>query len=438
MISNLHSLLSSKWMIEQSLISSFFPLLESVISNGKVSVSEQPTPFLCLSSGVTVEGNYYSDTNDSNQEKYVAVVPIKSTIYKYNQECGPRGTKHHQKTIQSYINDPMCIAVVLDIDSGGGQVAGTPDFYDFLKNASKPIHTYTDGLLCSAAYYIASGTKSITANQYADAIGSIGTMISFIDFTGYYEKQGAKVITEYATKSDGKNRAYRDLLAGNPETYIKQELDPITDTFIDNVKATRKAINEVVFDGSTYNSQDALAYGLIDKIGTMSELIDSIFQESKQSSTNSNLNMKMSNHAKIMGVIGVAALAMTDKGSYFNEENLNALEGALTTAETEKEQLTAELATANQATQTANETIAGLQSATEQATIQATAFVSKIATSLGLEASATEQEIDARIAEVAKGPGANHNNPQGNEKPKDQAESFIDKNASHNQLANQI
>jgi protease-4 len=56
---------------------------------------------------------------------------------------------------------------------------------------------YTDGLMCSAAYYIGA-TSHIIANKRADA-WSIGVMVSFIDFSGIYEKQGATLITEYAT-----------------------------------------------------------------------------------------------------------------------------------------------------------------------------------------------------------------------------------------------
>jgi protease-4 len=34
--------------------------------------------------------------------------------------------------MKSYAQDPNCIGVVLDIDSGGGQVSGTPEFYDYI------------------------------------------------------------------------------------------------------------------------------------------------------------------------------------------------------------------------------------------------------------------------------------------------------------------
>src|SRR5690606_17401766 len=128
------------------------------VLNGRIEASKQPEAFKVFGDNNIVG---YNLNDDEPNEKYVMVHPIKSSIFKYNQECGPRGTKHHQKVIQSYLNDPLCAGVVLDIDSGGGQVAGTPEFHDFLLSAKKPVETYTDGYLCSAAYYIGSATKSI-------------------------------------------------------------------------------------------------------------------------------------------------------------------------------------------------------------------------------------------------------------------------------------
>jgi protease-4 len=47
-----------------------------------------------------------------------------------------------------------------------------------------------------------------------------------------YEKQGATLITEYATQSTEKNKAFEELLKGNPELYIKTELDPIAEDLL--------------------------------------------------------------------------------------------------------------------------------------------------------------------------------------------------------------
>ena len=420
--------------MEPSQINGMLPMLQSVLAGSEFKVSEQSRVSIVTASG---EKKYsYFDYDKGRKvyptasEPYVMVNPIKTAIFKYSQACGPTGTKDHQKVLQEYLNDPKCIGIVLDVDSGGGQVSGTAEFYDFLKSANKPIVTYTDGYLASAAYYLASATNKIVANPRADLIGSIGTMISFVDLTGYYEKQGAKVITEYATKSTAKNKGFRDLLAGNPETYIQTQLDPITDTFINDVKNARENVNEAVFDGSTYSPEKALEMGLIDQLGQIEDVIQSLFDSQKNQSQeiNSNSNMKMSNHAKVMAAIGVATLAITDdKGSYFNEEQLQSMEDALTAKETENATLATDL-------QTANEALVNAQQEAQNAKNAQSENLKSIATALGLEEGATVEGITERIASLNTG----HTNPRGTNKPTGENDSFINVNASHNQLANQI
>lgn len=410
-----------------------YPLLQSVLA-GTITSSNPVQNSIITSKGAMILGSKDNSVPKSNEEQYVAIVPIKSTIYKYNQECGPRGTKTIMSHVKMYLNDPQCAGIVLDIDSGGGQVSGTPEFHDFIKesNERKPIHAYSDGYMCSAAYYIGSAAAEITVNKRADVIGSIGTMVSFIDFTGYYEKKGAKIVTEYATKSTNKNKAWKELLAGNPETYIKTELDPITDTFIDDIKAVRSSIDESVFDGSTYNPEKALEMGLIDKIGSLQSVVDSIFSKSK--SNKNNTMSKSTTHVALMGVLAVDSLEMNDKGAYFNEDQLTSVEASLNDKQAEIDALTASEATAKAAQVTAETALEAANNATETT-------VDNLLASIGQNAEGTIEEkvatLTTKVTELAKKPGTAHATPRGTNEPKNE-NSFVDPNASHNQMADNL
>src|SRR5690606_21664710 len=184
------------------------------------------------SSGINI---LYDDIEENTQEKYAVIDPIKSPIYKYNQECGPRGTKTIMNVLDRLRNDDTVAGVVLDIDSGGGQVYGTPEFHDYLVDYPKPLVTYTDGIMASAAYYIGASADHIIANKRSDAIGSIGAYAQFLDLQGYYEQKGAKLHTIYSSKSEEKNKSYRELLKGNYDIYIKENLDPIVNDFINDI-----------------------------------------------------------------------------------------------------------------------------------------------------------------------------------------------------------
>lgn len=377
-ISNLHSILNKPWYIEQSYGTSHLPLIFNILE-GRQFATEKPTENklveLTAVKGLT--------SSASSQAQNVAILNIKNPIVKHNQFCGPQGTKSMMRELNSLKNDDSVIGVVLDIDSGGGQVSGTPEFYDFIKDYEKPIVAYTDGLMCSAAYYIGSATSHIVANKRADAIGSIGAYSQILDLEGYYEKQGAKIHTMYASKSTQKNKAYREALEGNHKEYIKEELDPIVETFIADMKSARNGISEDVFKGAVYNAADSLEKGLIDEIGTLQTAIDKVFELSKNNKTQKQLSTMNTNFARVQAVLGMETeFESTDNGVFLNEDQLQVLETALETNETAiADATTAQETAVTEATTPLNATI-------ETATAEATAVTEAI------DAALTEAEVE--------------------------------------------
>lgn len=353
-VKNLHSLINGRYFIHEAYGASLLPVL-IMLREGKLAAPDQDAKKDPGFTTMARNGAARGAKPGAGQNDYVLVMDLKDPIYKYSQECGPQGTKSKMATLEMYRNDPACVGVVLDIDSGGGQVSGTPEFYDYLLGYGKPVVAYTDGYMCSAAYYIGSAASYIVANKRADHIGSIGVMISFIDWTGYYEGQGAKVITEYATKSTEKNKNFEDLLKGKPEGYIKNELDPLAEEFHTDMKAVRASINEEALKGGTWNAAGALKMGLVDEIGTLQTAVQKVFDLAAEQQQNQNLNTEMSTpRANLQAVLGLTEpLAETpEKGSYIQATQLDAIETKLGANATALEaatnaQTTAETALAN-------------------------------------------------------------------------------------------
>ena len=434
-VSNLHSLFSGKWFIDESYGKSLIPSLHAVLQGNTLSANNETAPFIFSASKKNMQPQAFLEGSSSDNE-YVGIVSIKSPIYKYNQECGPAGTKTIMRRMQSFGNDDNCVGVVLDIDSGGGQVSGTPEFHDFISTFSKPVVSYTDGLMCSAAYYIASGANHIIANKRADAIGSIGVMIHFVDLNGYYEKLGANVITEYATKSTEKNKPFAELIKGNPEEYIRKELDPINEQFHEDIKTSRPNINTDVLKGATWNAKDSLELGLIDEIGTLQTAIDKVFELS-----NSNLktnNTMSKNRAQVQAVLDLEnPLAQTDNGSYLNEEQLDALESHLSAQNATIGTLQTDLEAAQNNTE--------LQTQLTEATGSLSAAETSVdamleEAGLEVEGSFTEKltALNAKVAVMAKKDGAQISKTKIDTTATEAENVILDATASHNKLADQI
>lgn len=95
----------------------------------------------------------------------------------------------------------------LKIDSPGGVASGMVEIHGLIlamrKKYRKPIYAYGSGMVCSAAYNIASACTEIWAAEDA-VIGSIGVILCTVDETKRLEKEGYAVryVVTGARKAD--------------------------------------------------------------------------------------------------------------------------------------------------------------------------------------------------------------------------------------------
>lgn len=333
---NLHSILSSPWLINDQAEKALMPVLLNILQKGDVKEEEKQKLTYEFYS-VDQPGMKAQNMDENLPEKsVVAILPIKGVILKYSDYC-TTGTKEYTQVLEGWKNNKAIAGVVLDIDSGGGMVAGTPEFADYIKNYPKPLVSYTDGMMASAAYYLAAASKKIIANPYADAIGSIGTMFKSVSWDGYYKKMGAQVIEAYASQSTQKNRQIRDAAKEeNPSTekLIKEWLDPLNERFIEFVAENRPDLSEEAKTGKDYVlAEESLKNGLIDSIGTLQDAIDTVFTLSKEKKSNIETMSETKSYPKIAAVLQIETISATGwfgaKTANFTEAQLDLIESKL-------------------------------------------------------------------------------------------------------------
>ena len=114
-------------------------------------------------------------------------------------------------------------AVMLDIDSPGGTVAGTPELAAAVAslNEAKPVYAFSSGQMCSAAYWIASQARAVYATPSAQ-VGSIGVVQAVVDDSAALAAEGIRieVFAEGRYKSIGApgtplTDEQRELIRGN-------------------------------------------------------------------------------------------------------------------------------------------------------------------------------------------------------------------------------
>jgi signal peptide peptidase SppA len=153
-------------------------------------------------------------------------------------------------------------AVFLNIDSPGGTVAGTPELADAVAalDKKKPVYAFSSGLMCSAAYWVASQARAIYATPSAQ-VGSIGVVQAVIDNSAALDKAGIKV----EVFSVGKYKAMG--APGTPLTddqreLISSNLAEIAGEFHTAVLAKGRSIPAEAMEGQTFSGRQAQRYNL--------------------------------------------------------------------------------------------------------------------------------------------------------------------------------
>ncbi len=285
-------------------------------------------------------GEYsYSDDFNARKNGVVAIIPVQGVLMQKDQECGPVG----METIASYIRnadeDPSVNAIILDINSPGGTVAGTPNFGKAIEETKKPIIAFVNELAASAAYWAASKTDMIIASDKNAEVGSIGVQLEFMDLQPYYEDLKVKFHSIQSNYSKLKNQDFRDIQAGNYDQYRKEVLDPLALRFIEEVKKSRGKIkDDDLLAGKVVFAEYGIEANLVDRIASLDEAIQ-IALDMAEKQNNKNLQsqaisnqIKISSNMKKFPQLNAALeveLEMSDGGSFLNEAQLDKLEEML-------------------------------------------------------------------------------------------------------------
>jgi capsid assembly protease len=207
----------------------------------------------------------------------VAVIPITGPIFRrasmFTRVSGATSIEALALDIGEAEKNPEVKAIVLDIDSPGGQVTGTAELAQMIRATSKPVVAYIDGAAASAAYWIASAADRIVMSKTAE-VGSIGVV------TAYRTSKATETETEIEIVS-----SQSPLKRATPETeegraLAQARVDEIADIFIADVAAYRgTTIDKVLADfgqGSTLIAARAVATGMADSVSTLETLIDTL------------------------------------------------------------------------------------------------------------------------------------------------------------------
>jgi protease-4 len=178
--------------------------------------------------------------------------------------------------LRTAFEDEKTEGVILRINSPGGTPVQAGYIYDEIlrlreKYPETPLYAVVSDMAASGGYYVASATDEIYVSN-SSIVGSIGVRMDSFGVVDAMEKLGI----ESRSLTAGDNKALLDPFTPVNEKavqHLQSMIDRIHQQFIDAVKKGRgdrlKEIDDI-FSGLIWTGQEAIKFGLVDKVGSAS------------------------------------------------------------------------------------------------------------------------------------------------------------------------
>lgn len=206
----------------------------------------------------------------------VAVIPVMGVI---TQRGGWYGTSVER--IQAALRDATASgakAIVLDVDSPGGEVYGMDEIAEEIRAVRKttPVVGVANSLAASAAYNIISQADEVFVTPSGE-IGSVGVYGMHMDMSAALDQMGLKIT--FVTAGEGKveGNAYAPLSEAAMED-MQTDIDRYYQMFVRNVSKGRqaKASPDQIrseWGAWVYGAPEAVSIGMADHVGTLDDAI---------------------------------------------------------------------------------------------------------------------------------------------------------------------
>jgi protease-4 len=216
------------------------------------------------------------------EPRRIAVVPVMGVITSGRSRSDPlgfsrsAGSETIQRALRDAESDPRVAAIVVRIDSGGGDGLASDVIYRSVlrARARKPVIATMAGAAASGGYYAAMGADWVLAEP-TTLTGSIGVFVLKPGFEGLGKKLGINVETLKRGPLSDILGLYRPWTPAE-QAAAQRWVDAFYEDFVSEVARNRKMERQrvdAVARGRIWSGEDARSRGLVDALGGMPEAI---------------------------------------------------------------------------------------------------------------------------------------------------------------------
>jgi capsid assembly protease len=215
----------------------------------------------------------------------VAIIPVEGTLVaKLGTLCpysGMTGYDGIRVNFLTALADDAVRAIVLDIDSPGGECSGLFDLVDTIVAARgvKPVRAILTEVAFSAAYAIASAADRISVPR-TGGVGSIGVVCMHVDWSRALTEAGATVTMIRFGERKFEGNQYEPL-SRSARAAIQADVDAAGELFVETVARNRglsvAAVSKT--EAATFLGPDGVALGLADVVEAPDEALRALFAD---------------------------------------------------------------------------------------------------------------------------------------------------------------
>lgn len=206
----------------------------------------------------------------------IVFIPLKGTIVSSSsdgifeeQQATPTGVISYLKRAES---DSTIKAIILEINSPGGEALASREIVEKVKKIDKPVVAWIRDTGASGAYWIASASDSIVADELS-VTGSIGVLGSYLQFEKLMDKYGVTYERLIGGKYKDLGSPYKSLSKEEREI-LQEKINMIHKIFSDDVNKNRKKDLSKYSTGEFFLGIEAKEIGLIDHLGGKEKAIE--------------------------------------------------------------------------------------------------------------------------------------------------------------------
>lgn len=243
---------------------------------------QEPDPAVMDAAGTGVFRNAVDPRTGYAVENGVAILPIHGTLVHRGAWIGASsGLTSYEgiaKQVDFLAEDSRVNAVLLDIDSRGGEASGIDDVANMIRelDGRRPVFAMIDGSGSSAAYWLAAAARKVFVGNTSHG-GSIGVVLTHMAFERAADEAGLTVTHIHAGAEKVLGTPWREL-SDSDRSKLQTKVDRTFGVFVDSIARFRDLSAEAVraTEAAVFDGPELVDNGLADGVTTGRRLLAAI------------------------------------------------------------------------------------------------------------------------------------------------------------------